>query len=138
MFLSLLLVTFLVSLSVCVVVAKLFAEPIDAILTRIVEADLAYAWTKYLRFAIYVVGISGGVRIHYLENFLMPANEHFSPPVLDANRWTLEIYRTIIETLQSTAWMLLVFFVFALIAYVIVQALAIKRRLTAEKDGDDS
>ncbi|MED5415647.1 MAG: hypothetical protein VYC64_11885 [Candidatus Latescibacterota bacterium] len=33
----------------------------------------------------------------------------------------LEVYRTLIGTLQSVAWMLLVFFVFALIAYVIVR-----------------
>ena len=33
----------------------------------------------------------------------------------------LEIYRTIIETLQSIAWMLLVVFVATLIAYVLVR-----------------
>jgi hypothetical protein len=39
---------------------------------------------------------------------------------LNAARWTLGVSRTAIETLQSTAWMLLVFFVFALVAYVVV------------------
>ena len=32
---------------------------------------------------------------------------------LNAARWTLEVYRTVIETLQGIAWMLLVFFIFA-------------------------
>lgn len=121
MFLSLLLVTFLVSLLVCFVVAQLFAKPVDGVLEKIVADDIAYAWTKYLKFAIYVVGISGGVKIHYLENFLREPTDNFTPPVLSGERWVLEIYRTIIESLQSIAWMLLVFFIFALLAYVIVR-----------------
>jgi hypothetical protein len=36
-------------------------------------------------------------------------------------RWVLEIYETIIGTLQSDAILLLVFFVFALIAVVMVR-----------------
>lgn len=39
----------------------------------------------------------------------------------------LEVYRTIIETLQGIAWMLLVFFVVALVAYVIVRLSELKR-----------
>ena len=84
MFLSLIAVTFSISLAVCFILAKLFGGPIDAILKRIVADDIAYAWTRYLQFAIYVVGISGGVRIHYLERLL-------DQPALDTNRWILEI-----------------------------------------------
>jgi hypothetical protein len=40
---------------------------------------------------------------------------------LTTDRWVLEVYRTLIGTLQSVAWMLLVFFVFSLVAYVIVR-----------------
>ncbi len=45
---------------------------------------------------------------------------------LTQERWVLEIYRTIIETLQGLAWMMLVFFMVALIAYVIVRWSEIK------------
>ncbi len=121
MFLSLLSITFVVSFIVCFIIAKLFTKPIDSVLERIVADEIAYAWTKYLQFAIYVVGISGGVQIHYLEKFLGAPTEEFTPPVLTAERWILEIYRTIIESLQSIAFMLLLFFIFALIAYVIVR-----------------
>jgi hypothetical protein len=38
----------------------------------------------------------------------------------------LECYRTAIETLQGIVWMLLVFFVFAMIAYVIVRIAELK------------
>ena len=37
------------------------------------------------------------------------------------------MYRTIIETLQSIAWMLLVFFVFALIAFVIMRGFELRQ-----------
>ena len=122
MFLLLLGVTFIVSFVVCFIIARLFTRPIDNVLERIVADDIAYAWTRYLQFAIYVVGISGGVEIHYLERFIRTATEEFTPPALTAERWILEIYRAVIETLQSIAIMLLVFFIFALIAYVIVRA----------------
>jgi len=47
--------------------------------------------------------------------------EAIAPPALTAERWTLEIYRTIIESLQSLAWMCPVVFLFALGAYVVVR-----------------
>lgn len=40
---------------------------------------------------------------------------------LTSARWVLEVYRTIIDAMQGIAWMLLVFFIFALIAYVLVR-----------------
>ncbi len=138
MFLSLLGITFLVSFIVCFIIARLFAKPIDSVLERIVDDDIAYAWTKYLQFAIYVVGISGGVKIYYLENFLRAPTENFVPPVLTSDRWILEIYRTIIESLQSIAWMLLIFFIFALIAYVIVRAFELRSGKTKEASSNES
>ena len=46
---------------------------------------------------------------------------------LTAERWVLEVYRTIIETLQGIAWMLLAFFAVALLAYVVVRLSELKR-----------
>ena len=46
--------------------------------------------------------------------------------MLNADRWLLELYRTVIATLQSTAWMLLVVFAVALIAVVIVRGQELK------------
>ncbi len=129
MFFALLIVTLLVSLLVCYLVARAFDKPITTILERIVGPEIAGAWAKYMKFAIYVVGVSGGVRIYDLERYL-PQPESYTPegrPIpmpsltLTPERWLLEIYRTVIETLQALAWMLLLFFLFALIAYVIVR-----------------
>lgn len=126
MFLTLLLVTFSVALLVAFVVARLFSEPIRRILERVVAPDLAGAWHRYLLFALYVVGISGGVRLWSLEQYVNPRDPKSPPLVLTPERWTLEVYRTVIETLQSTAWMLLVAFVFLLIAYVIARGLELR------------
>lgn len=132
MFLSLLLVTFLVALGVSALTVRLFAPSIDGILKRVISDTISIAWLKYLTFAIYVVGISKGVRIYDLERYVNP--ERWQPElgggplVLNANRWILEVYRTIIESLQGIAWLLLVFFVFALIAYVIVRGLELRGR----------
>ena len=129
MFFALLIVTLIVALVVCYLVARAFDKPIIHILERIVGPDMAQAWAKYIKFAIYVVGISGGVRIYDLERYL-PQPEIYTPegkPVptpqltLTIERWVLEIYRTVIETLQALAWMLLLFFLFALVAYVIIR-----------------
>jgi hypothetical protein len=56
---------------------------------------------------------------------------------LTAETWTLEVYRTIIQTLQSIAWMLLVVFAVALIAFVILRAFEIRRNFSAAKTGED-
>ena len=73
-----------------------------------------------------MVGISGGVRIFSLEQYVNPADPKAPPLMLTPERWTLEVYRTVIETLQSTAWMLLVAFVFLLIAYVIARGMELR------------
>jgi hypothetical protein len=129
MFLTLLLITFVIATIVSFLVARLFANPIDGILKRIIADDISNAWLKYLKFAIYVVGISKGVRVWELERYINPAryDEKDRVLTLTLDRWVLEVYRTVIETSQGIAWMLLVFFVFALIAYVIVRVYELKQ-----------
>lgn len=128
MFIWLLAVTLAVSTAVCFVVTRVFDRSIENILARLVSGDLGPAWHRYITFAIYVVGISGGVRIWALEQYVTPRTEAQSVVELNAERWVLEVYRSIIETLQGIAWMLLVFFVFALIAYVILRGFEIRQQ----------
>ena len=63
MFITLLVVTFLIAAAMSTVVALLFSRPINRILSRLVSDELAPMWHRYVLFAIYVVGISGGVRV---------------------------------------------------------------------------
>lgn len=128
MFITLLAVTFLISLTVCLTVVAIFHKPVDMILRRIISDEISRAWRRYLEFAICVVGISSGVRIWELEKYITPAQHKDAQIVLlNLDRWILEVYRTVIESLQGIAWMLLVFFIFTLIAYVILRGFELRK-----------
>jgi hypothetical protein len=125
MFLTLLLVTLLVALATAGVVVALFRRPIRQILDRIIGAELAPAWQRFLLFAIYVVGVSSGVQIWKLEQYIRaepgPSGPGRPPFALNAESMGLEVYRTILQVLQGVAWALLVFFVVALAAFVFLR-----------------
>ncbi len=131
MFFLLLLITFVIALAVSLAVNKAFSKPLSSILDRIIADDISTAWNKYLRFAIMVVGVSSGVRIHQLERYITPMmfREKGDSTILllTTDRWVLELYRTVIGTLEGIAWMLLVFFIFALIAFVMVRLSELKQ-----------
>jgi hypothetical protein len=134
MFVILLGVTLLIALLVSLIVVRFFSAPLGSILKRIIADEISGAWLKYMKFAIIVVGVSAGVRIHELEKYISPWHGDKEQRILTLtnDRWVLELYRTIIETLQGIAWMLLIFFAVALIAYVIVRMGELKRSQKAE------
>ena len=123
MFLFLLFASFVVALAVSFAVMWLFTKPINNVLRRIIADEISTAWSKYMKFAILVVGVSAGVQLHDLERYISTLGGHEGQTAASVSfdRWVFELYRTGIETLQGIAWLLLVFFVFALIAYVIVR-----------------
>lgn len=128
MFFTLLVVSFIVSIAVCYLVTKIFQKPIGGILQRLIREEIFVSWAKYLTFAIYVVGISGGVRIWELQRYITPQKADDKVLELTNERWVLEMYSTVIGTMQSIAWILLLFFIFALIAYVIVRGQEVKQQ----------
>jgi hypothetical protein len=137
MFLTLLLVTFAIATVVSAVVAAVFRRPVKRILDRIIADDLSSAWLRYLMFALFVVGISSGVRVWDLEKYVTkPLVKGAEIVELTRDRWILEVYRTVIDTLQGLAWVLLVFFVIALIAFVVVRIFESRRaRSDAKPNG---
>lgn len=126
MFVRLLIVTFVVALTMSAFVALLFYRPIGRILARLVSEELAATWRRYILFATFVVGISGGVRLWEIEKYITPDKEG-NLLRLTSERWVIEVYKTVIGSLQSIAWMLLIFFLFALIAYVTVRGFEMRR-----------
>jgi hypothetical protein len=128
MFITLLAVNFLLAFGISFLIVRLFRKPIDAILQRLISEEIFSAWSKYIKFAIYVVGISGGVRVWDLEKYITPQSDKREVVQLIQERWILEIYRTVIETMQSIAWMLLVFFIFALLAFVVVKGMEMRTK----------
>lgn len=121
MFVSLLAGTFLITVGVCYLLDRVFRPAVSKILQRILNDEIHREWVRYLMFALYVVGISSGVRIWDLEKYISPTSDAQVALALNLDRCILEVYRTLIGTLQGVAWMLLVFFVFALIGFVIVR-----------------
>lgn len=126
MIIGLLTATFLIALAVSSLAAWLFHRPIQRIMGRIIPDEISAAWVRYMMFALYVVGIAGGVGIRRLERYISP-DEDGVLLALTGQRWVLEIYSTAIGTLAAITWMLLVFFVFALIAYVVVRGMELRR-----------
>ncbi len=133
---TLLIVTFIISFLVATIVVVLFTRPIDQIVRRVIQEDVSRAWTRYLQFAIYVVGIGSGAQVWALERYLSPLGPGEQVLELTRDRWVLEVYRAVIQTLESIAMMLLFFFVVALIALVIVRDRE-ARRGRPEADGRD-
>jgi len=135
MFLTLLAVTFVISVVVSAALVAIFKKPIGSILQRIMADEISVAWKRYLDFAILVIGISSGVRIWELENYISPTCTGKDTQILalTTDRWVLEVYRTVIGAMQGVAWLLLVFFIFALIAFVVVRAMEMGR---ARKAGE--
>jgi hypothetical protein len=126
MFFTFLFVNFTIAAAMCFPLQRVFRTPVNSILHRLIAEDIYITWSKYLAFATYVVGISGGVRIWDLEKYITP-HDNKDIIALTPERWALEIYRTILETLQSVAWMMLIFFLFALIAFVIVKGMEMRK-----------
>lgn len=125
MFLVLLALTLGVALLTSWVVVVFFRRPIRQILDRIIGEEIASGWHRFLLFAVYVVGVSSGVQIWKLEQYVHPQSAGPNEPSrvlpLDGPSLALEVYRTVIQVLQGVAWALLVFFVVALIAFVLVR-----------------
>ncbi len=135
MFILLLFVNFVIALAVCWILARMFRHPVASILNRLIPEEISTAWTKYMKFVLYVVGLSGGVRVWDLQKYITPKTEGGTILELTQERWVLELYWTVIGTLQSVAWMLLVFFLVALIAYVIVKGQESRRAANVKPKG---
>jgi hypothetical protein len=128
MFLILLLVTLVVALLTSALTARFFDRPVARILTRIVGEELADAWHKYIMFTIWVVGVSGGVQLWELQKYIANKGDAGTPPPMTMMSWVMEIYRTVIGSLQSIATMLLLFFLCGMIAIVIMRGFERRRR----------
>ncbi len=127
MLITLLAVTFVVCLIVASIVVKIFNKAVKDILVKILGTEISDAWAKYIFFAMHVSGLSNGVRIWEFEKYLYTySSPDYNVPVLDFNRWTFELTRSVLEALSAISMVLFVFFIFALIALVVIRILEVK------------
>jgi hypothetical protein len=132
MFITLLIIKFVIALLVSLLTVLVFRKAIHKILKRLVSEDIFTAWSRYILFAIFVVGIAGGINLWQIDRYITP-DDKGNILQLTQERWVLEIYRSVIDTLVSIAWLLMVFFVFALIAFVIVKGIELRRQDREQK-----
>lgn len=127
MFLILLLLSLGIALLTSWLVSRYFDRAIDRILVSLVGAEVADAWHKYILFSLVVVGVSGGVQLFELQKYIPGKSDINPPPPASLMSTVLLLYGTVIETLQSIAWMMFLFFFCGLIAIVITRHLAARR-----------
>ncbi|MHC4254808.1 MAG: hypothetical protein ACYSUL_04195 [Planctomycetota bacterium] len=102
MFIKLFLSTFALAFMVSTIAVVVFSIPINRILERIIRDPISKAWAMYLKFAIYVTGISSGVQIWNLEKYVTrPDFEGSEIITLTTERWMFEAFRAIVGTLQG-------------------------------------
>lgn len=136
MFYLLILSNFIIATLTSVIIIYMFSKSINKIMERIINDPINTTWAKYTKFAGLVVGISSGIRIYEMEKYINPityATDKATILELTTERWFLEIFRTLIETVQGLAWMFFVFFVISLLAYVVVRVSELKY---IKKEGD--
>lgn len=122
MFFLLIAGNFILVALVSVIVMKIFSKSVDKILNRVIKDEISLEWSKYIKFSAIVVGISSGMPTYTLSQYLPNENiEKYKPLVLTSERMVLEVYQTIIETLQGMAYAYCLFFIIALLAYVIIK-----------------
>jgi hypothetical protein len=111
------------SLALSATIAWFFAAPIKTVARLIIKDDISLEWARYLRFFIIVVGVSAGTRIRVLEDYLAasPSIKETMRAALTQEFWAVELYRTIIGTLEGVAWLLLLYAGIAFTVLMIVR-----------------
>lgn len=121
MFVLLLVVTFTLATAASSVLARMFDKPLAGIIARLIPDEMSVAWHRYVLFGLYLIGVNGGVRIWEFQKYVLPIGAARDTLVLTPDRWALEVYRTLMGTLQSIAQVLLLLFLVSLCAYLIVR-----------------
>ena len=136
MFVALFAASFLLALALSVTIAWISREAIDTILRRFVaDSVVRRGFEKYIRFAVVVVGISGGTRVKPLQEYISAAeyNKAALQAALTQEFWAIELYRTVMGTLQGVAGLLLICIFLTLIAPAVLRMLKVEPlRATSE------
>jgi hypothetical protein len=100
-------------IAACVV--TFFSTSIDEALARVVPVEMTPAWSRYVKFALFVVTFAGGMRLSELAGF-MALRTPGGPP-LTAGQGLLEVFKSIAGSLIAASGTLLAFFVVTLAVY---------------------
>jgi hypothetical protein len=109
MFVSFFLATFGAAVVLSCLVAWLFRTPAKNVLQKLLHEEAAAAWTGYVFFTLLVAGVAAGTRVRILEEYLAAPSFNRGPMQAELTQefWVLEMYRTVIGTVEGIAWTLL-------------------------------
>ena len=113
------IVSFITAGLVSFFVASVCETPLAILMRRIIQNDTSRIFTKYVRYATCLVGISHGVDENPLYFELMA---HILERDFDYLQFLILSLVTIVKTLAAIAAMYLVLFIFGLIAYITIKA----------------
>lgn len=112
-----LIVAFLAALAVsgCVVLA--FSSAINGVILRLISGEVAAAWARFVKFALFVASFAGGLRLHELETLSGLTSFSNGQSQINMGECLLEMYKTIAGGLIAASWALLAFFGTTLCVY---------------------
>jgi hypothetical protein len=119
MFVVLFLATFLLALAISATIAWASKEPIESILRHFVAPHLSAAFAKYFQLALVLVGVTAGTRVRALQDYISAPeyNKRDLLAQLTQEFWVMELYRTVVSTIEGILWLV---FLFALIVLGVV------------------
>lgn len=112
---------FLVAVAVPGAVVYAFSDALDGVIGGIVEPGLASAWSRYARFALFVTGMTGGLRLMELPGITQQG-------AATSSRALIEVFKTMAGCLTAGMWTLLAIMGGCLAAYAGLQAYGSLRR----------
>jgi hypothetical protein len=135
MFVTLFFVTFLLALAVSAIVAWISKEAIESVLNRYFAAHISAAMSKYLRFAVVVVGVAMGTRVQALEDYVSAPSwtKANMDSALTPAVWAMELYRTAMGALAGILWLSLVFAFLVAVGLFFIRRANLRQVLSSDK-----
>ena len=135
MFVTLFSVTLVLAVVVSAIVAWISKEAIESILKRYFAEHISVAMSKYLRFAVVVVGVAMGTRVQALEDYISAPTwtKASMDSALTPAVWAMELYRTAIGTLAGILWLSLVFAFLVAVGLFFIRRAEMKQLLSSDK-----
>ncbi len=113
-FLATLLIKLLLAICTTLILIKLLNPIINNTLQKVFSGDLHKAWTKYIQIAFFILGVSSGINLYTLRDFILKTNKNLSLERLISEGW---------ETISSSSLALMMgmlglFFLFLIVTYL--------------------
>ncbi len=114
MFFAVFILMLLLAVCVSLAMIKLLSAVINLTIAKIFIEDLRSVWGRYVKIALFVLGVSSGVSVPNLQNFFQGTNKKFSPELLLSESW---------RSVQNSAVTIIVavfalFFIYLIVTYL--------------------